>query len=1207
MTRRVLATFCLLLCCSVSALSQDDWLRQQEWAPEAEQQTTPRIAQPYSQPSPQTQQAWQEPQAQQAQLPRQMQQAVVPVAFTETLSEPNSASPVEVSLKMIEAEKASLESAELTETQRPELEGRLAKAIENLKAIDEDRAKCAELENQIKAIPASIATIRARLSAQPKVAEVDLPADANVQQLESELVVLKQTVESLQVDVASKRKLSENRPKRLQDIAKEILTIQERVTSTQSQLTSSPPTEPDERSKWFETAARQNANLQHLKRLQAERRYLEAATELLPLQLDAAQRDLAEQTKLLAVFEPAVESWRKEESKRQADDAREVAEQSHPALRSLAEENAAIAEGRSATASSIERISKIVTRLGTLSTKLAEDSSDLRDKVKYAGTTSSTGILLRKQREELPSVEDFERRAALVEEELPRMHLQLVEWKKLKREVADPAEAANQIADQFAELQNQFGRNQVVEVTTRLYEDRRGLLDNAIADQDTYLQKLNELDLANQTLREEVLEFREFLDQHILWMRSGETLAGGDLRQAYGGLLEILSPARWKEVFHVLLGDLAKTPSIGFGAIALVVLLIVFREKMLVIQQRLGRAPLPGEPAVFSRYVKAFGITFLIAGRWPILLLAVGSRLKLAAASSDWTQAVGSGFLATVVLIWGCELIREVARKDGIGERLFSWPDEATRSIRGTLKATMIIGAPLLALLQVTQFSGLAELESLHRLLFISVILLLCLQIGFLLKPQGQLMNAIAKDSPDATIYRWRHWVWFGSSAVPGAFAFLSILGYHYSAYQLSGRLVETAAAIIGVIFVYAMALCWVRGVSYNKTLRIEQEAAAKALAEEVSVASSISSQDVLVQGEPQSDAILATEANDLEFRQLLKYATVAMFIFGGWLIWADVLPALHVLDKVELWDNIETVSESVTAAGGGAKLRTFEQKVPTTLTNLITAILVCVGTILIGRRLPGFLELTVLDRMPLDQGGRQAIAILIRYAATLAGLLFACHLIRLSWSSVQWLAAAMTVGLGFGLQEIFANLVSGIIILFERPIRMGDMVTVGDVTGNITKMQIRATTITDFDRRELIVPNKKFITDNVVNWTLSDPISRVVLPVGVAYGTDIREVEDVLMRIARQSRHVMQEPEPTTLFKGFGDSTLDMELRVFIPNRTIYIDVVNQINSAIAIEFEKAEIEIAFPQCDLHIKSTSVAEVAASVPFSNENTSEAA
>ncbi len=290
----------------------------------------------------------------------------------------------------------------------------------------------------------------------------------------------------------------------------------------------------------------------------------------------------------------------------------------------------------------------------------------------------------------------------------------------------------------------------------------------------------------------------------------------------------------------------------------------------------------------------------------------------------------------------------------------------------------------------------------------------------------------------------------------------------------------------------------------------------------------------------------------------------------GGWFIWSDVLPALRVFDQVELWQHLQTVSEAVVGADGVEKIDTFERSVPTTLTNLFVAIAICMVTLVVSRRLPSLLELTLLGRLPLDQGGRQAVAILVRYAATLTGMLFACHAIKLSWESVQWLAAAMTVGLGFGLQEIFANLVSGLIILFERPIRAGDLVTVDNVTGNVTRMQMRATTITDFDRREFIVPNKRFITDNVINWTLSDPISRVVLPVGVAYGTDVDQVHGILMRIARREPMVLKEPAPVTMFKGFGDSTLDFDLRVFIAKRDFYVDVVNRINGAIAREFAK-------------------------------------
>jgi potassium efflux system protein len=191
-----------------------------------------------------------------------------------------------------------------------------------------------------------------------------------------------------------------------------------------------------------------------------------------------------------------------------------------------------------------------------------------------------------------------------------------------------------------------------------------------------------------------------------------------------------------------------------------------------------------------------------------------------------------------------------------------------------------------------------------------------------------------------------------------------------------------------------------------------------------------------------------------------------------------------------------------------------------------------------------------------------------------------------IGWSSVQWLVAAMTVGLGFGLQEIFANFVSGIIILFERPVRVGDIVTVGGGTGTVTQIRMRATTITDSDRKEFIVPNKKFITDEVINWTLSDPITRVVIRVGIAYGSDIQLAHRLLLRAAKKHPLVVDEPEPTALFAGFGPSTLDFELRAFIPNRDAHATVLHDLNTAIDRSFRDAKIELAFPQQDLHIRS---------------------
>ena len=177
-------------------------------------------------------------------------------------------------------------------------------------------------------------------------------------------------------------------------------------------------------------------------------------------------------------------------------------------------------------------------------------------------------------------------------------------------------------------------------------------------------------------------------------------------------------------------------------------------------------------------------------------------------------------------------------------------------------------------------------------------------------------------------------------------------------------------------------------------------------------------------------------------------------------------------------------------------------------------------------------------------------------------------------------------MGLGFGLQEIFANFVSGLIILFERPVRIGDVVTIDSVTGCVSRIQIRATTITDWDRREYIVPNKEFVTGKLLNWTLSDKTNRIVVKIGVAYGTDTENALAMLQQIADEHPLILRDPPPMVGFEGFGESSLDLVLRCFLPNLDNRQKVTTQLHVTIDRRFREAGIKIAFPQRDLHIRS---------------------
>jgi len=257
------------------------------------------------------------------------------------------------------------------------------------------------------------------------------------------------------------------------------------------------------------------------------------------------------------------------------------------------------------------------------------------------------------------------------------------------------------------------------------------------------------------------------------------------------------------------------------------------------------------------------------------------------------------------------------------------------------------------------------------------------------------------------------------------------------------------------------------------------------------------------------------------------------------------------------------------------------------TLGDLILAVIVLIVTIIASRGLPALLEFVLLQRKDTTLGGRYTVTTLFRYVIVGVGTLLFFNILGASWSQIQWLAAALSVGIGFGLQEIVANFISGLIILFERPIRVGDTVTVGTTTGVVSRIQIRATTITNWDRQELLVPNKAFITQELLNWTLSDSIVRVVIPVGIAYGSDVSKAMELLMEAAHEHDLVIESPEASVTFTSFDDNSLKLTLRVFIPSVDNRIRVITDLHQAINYKLNEAGISIAFPQRDVHFDTS--------------------
>jgi potassium efflux system protein len=326
---------------------------------------------------------------------------------------------------------------------------------------------------------------------------------------------------------------------------------------------------------------------------------------------------------------------------------------------------------------------------------------------------------------------------------------------------------------------------------------------------------------------------------------------------------------------------------------------------------------------------------------------------------------------------------------------------------------------------------------------------------------------------------------------------------------------------------------------------------------------------------EPEVDLVALSETS----KKLLNTVFVFLGVIGLWLVWFDVFPALRVLDGVTLWHHAGVVDGD-------------EQMIPITLADIGLAAVYAVVTVVLMNQLPAVLEIILLQTTEMTASSRYTATTLTNYLIVIAGAVLISVTVGVEWSKLQWLVAALGVGIGFGLQEIVANFISGLIILFERPVRVGDLITVGDASGRVERIRIRATTIRDFEQKELLIPNKELITGRLLNWTLSDARTRILIKVGIAYGSDVDRAIEILLALAREDERVLEEPAPGVVFDDFGDNSLILAFRVFVGTLEDRLPVMTDMRREIHRRFAEAGITIAFPQRDLHMETLAPLQV---------------
>jgi len=1053
-------------------------------------------------------------------------------------------------------------------------------------------------------------SLREELSAAPADGALEIPPDLPLTELESGLQRAQAGVVQARAEVESLDRLASTRSQRLGEIPAETQAAGAALEEARA-ASSRHPAEADREAQRWSVAARIESASATLAALEAERANLEARRDVLPLRRDRAARHLARD-------EAAVAAWRARlEERRAAEGAaaearagrrlQEVTER-FPELEELAERNRELAALRSGEAGLGRRIARAEEALEATRARLADLARRARSaarRIEAGGLTEGMGRTLRRDHESLPRIDELEDEVDSLERELSRNQLRSISLEEEREELGDPVTAA------VALVEGLSGNGEgLVEVARELTVARRSALDAAIDELATLIAiQYEELALAAQLI-DLLRDYRKDIEEQILWVRSEEgplsfAVVGELVKDSFECGRAVGESARALDW-----GALGSGARLRLGAVVLVILLLLAGRGLLRRRrQELGERARSYKTDAYSHTLRALLHSVLLALPLPLAAWALGGLLS--AAGDELMDAVGVALRETAEIWLVLRLLKEVTVEKGLGSSHFKWPASSMSALARELRWFEPALLPLAFLWQALDRQVTGDWnETLGRTAFFAGMLLLGLFAFRLVR-----IHASGPGAARGLLGMTRRLVGLVEWLLPLSLALMAAAGYFYTAVQFEQRLRDSIAFGLLLVLVNALLLRWLFitrrqlavSQAFEERERRQKEAEDAGDGEASSVPLDADKVDI--------------PAVDAKTRQLFKNSITLATIVGLYFIWASVLPALQGLDRVQLLPTVAVLESDPddlareTAVSADAATDDVEEEggsampggVPIlpqgsvdssgessalglpgvlTLADLLLALVFLALTLAIARNLPALLELALLQRLPLDGGARYAISTIIRYLVLLIGLGATSNALGIGWSEVQWLAAALTFGLAFGLQEIFANFVSGLIILLERPVRVGDIVSVGGIEGRVTQLRMRATTILDWDRREFLVPNKEFITGSVINWTLSDPVTRIVIPVGIAYGSDTKKARRLLLKIAKDHPLVVDDPPPTAIFRAFGESSLDFQLRVFFANRDLWPELTDRLHSEIDDAFRKAGIEIAFPQRDLHLRS---------------------
>lgn len=849
-------------------------------------------------------------------------------------------------------------------------------------------------------------------------------------------------------------------------------------------------------------------------------------------------------------------SQRQREAERALEKTEQLAEQNGDLPTSIKQQlqiNRELSAALNQQAQQMDLISSQQRQAAAQTLQVRQALSTIMEQAQWLGSSSALGETLRAQVATLPEMPKPQQ----LDSAMANLRVQRLRFENQLETLSQRASELKQ--DDGTPLTS--AQQRIVDAQLRT---QRELLNSLLSGCDTQILELTKLKVANTQLVDALTEIQEAAHRYLFWVPDVSPITLAYPLNVAHDLTRLLSLDTLSQLSSAFMMMVTSKETLAplFGAVLLVIFSISSRKHYNAFLARASSRVGKVTQDEFFLTLRTVFWSILVALPLPVLWAALGFGLQNA-----WPYpvavAIGDGVTATLPVLWICMISAAFSHPQGLFIAHFRWPVKQVSLAMRYYKMSIWLIVPLI--MALITFDNLDDREfsgTLGRLCFI----LLCLALALVTNSLKRAGIPLYLDSKGSGENLLNTALWGLLLSAPLVAALASTVGYLTTAQKLLARLETSVAIWFLLLVVYHIIRRWMliqrRRIAFDRAKQRRADILAqRAKGEEESSHTPNSTEGSIDVDESEID-LDAISAQSLRLvRSILTMVALVSVI----VLWSEIHSAFGFLENIKLWDVTSTVNG-------------IDTPQPITLGAVLIAILVLTVTMQLVRNLPALLELAVLQHLDLTPGTSYAITTITKYLLLLFGAILSFSWIGIEWSKLQWVVTALSVGLGFGMQEIFSNFISGLIILFEKPIRIGDTVTIRNLTGSVTKINTRATTISDWDRKEIIVPNKAFITEQFINWSLSDTLTRVVLTVPAPAEANTEEVTKILISASERCALVLENPAPEAYLVDLQQGIQIFELRVYAAEMGHRMPLRHEIHQFILAGYREHGITLPYP-----------------------------